>query len=781
MQRKRAQSKRQFRTQAERLQKLLAESVEREKLIQRALAKPGDNEPSTSSSESQPGPSTVLPTDAGRDAMFILPPLPETAEPTSSANSTGTSTDLNNSADSSSSACDIEMDEQTQRSEYHVDLTSLDVTGRQFLELPVDVRHEILTDLKALRKTSSWGRLQELPVQRDEFSEFQMRRLLKRCQVTRMLEKTEQEMGGGSMSLADIEQLLCEDGIVPMADSMASMAKQRVISDEHKRFLYVKSLKATLDEKKHKLKKGATVKGDNDGVDPGKPDVNAGPSSPKMIKLDVKKDPAIESAELTATVWNIENTDDESDEEQKPIIIDPPDDEDEAELQRAIQMSLEQDSDTNPFKEEKPVMLGGEFDEDLQKAIQLSLTQEPELACKTASDDEISSNADSDFLEVPDAADVSDCGFQPTQFVFEMNVAPPPDASMDFRHADLKLQVTIDPTLQPNAVDDLFADVFVPKPEPAESDQLKVVDETLPTQQDAIVAPPAPSPAKLDSILNRLNTEMQTLVKDKPEPSLPVADGEIIELDDNSEEETAPEAPMKMKQQDIAAFVTVTPSKSKTKNDANESNASTPPPFVKSPFFRKKTPKSSSGKKSGSGPTASADSSAKKALFPNEPPTHVMPPVKPVDLFASAASALRDATTADELAVMASSSRQTTRDLLLERNKQDRLGVSITDRMTDDCQHLLRMFGIPFVVAPMEAEAQCAYLNAAQLTDGTITDDSDIWLFGGRTVYRHFFDQDKRVKEYRADEVQRMFQVERNSLIQMAMLVGSDYTTGNNS
>lgn len=28
----------------------------------------------------------------------------------------------------------------------------------------------------------------------------------------------------------------------------------------------------------------------------------------------------------------------------------------------------------------------------------------------------------------------------------------------------------------------------------------------------------------------------------------------------------------------------------------------------------------------------------------------------------------------------------------------------------------------------MEAEAQCAFLDSIELTDGTITDDSDIWL-----------------------------------------------------
>ena len=57
----------------------------------------------------------------------------------------------------------------------------------------------------------------------------------------------------------------------------------------------------------------------------------------------------------------------------------------------------------------------------------------------------------------------------------------------------------------------------------------------------------------------------------------------------------------------------------------------------------------------------------------------------------------------------------------------------------------------------MEAEAQCAYLNEIHLTDGTITDDSDIWLFGGGTVYKNFFNQSKLVMEYKIENIEGIF------------------------
>ena len=54
----------------------------------------------------------------------------------------------------------------------------------------------------------------------------------------------------------------------------------------------------------------------------------------------------------------------------------------------------------------------------------------------------------------------------------------------------------------------------------------------------------------------------------------------------------------------------------------------------------------------------------------------------------------------------------------------------------------------------MEAEAQCAELDRAEQTHGTITDDSDVWLFGGRHVYKNFFSQNKYVEHYQCSDLQ---------------------------
>ena len=117
-------------------------------------------------------------------------------------------------------------------------------------------------------------------------------------------------------------------------------------------------------------------------------------------------------------------------------------------------------------------------------------------------------------------------------------------------------------------------------------------------------------------------------------------------------------------------------------------------------------------------------------------------------------------------------------ELYREKNRQERYANTTNNTMIRECQELLQLFGIPFVISPMEAEAQCATLEMQGLTQGTITDDSDIWLFGGKTVYKNFFANSKHVECYKASDVQQRFGLTRASLICLAILTGSDYTSG---
>ncbi|CAH1731205.1 unnamed protein product [Aphis gossypii] len=117
-------------------------------------------------------------------------------------------------------------------------------------------------------------------------------------------------------------------------------------------------------------------------------------------------------------------------------------------------------------------------------------------------------------------------------------------------------------------------------------------------------------------------------------------------------------------------------------------------------------------------------------------------------------------------------------DLASLHRTSDRMASSVTQKITSEIKGLLKLFGIPYITAPMEAEAQCAFLEKIGRTEGTVTDDSDVWLFGANVVYKDFFDNQKYVKQFKSIDIKQKFALSRNSFIQLAFLVGSDYTNG---
>lgn len=103
---------------------------------------------------------------------------------------------------------------------------------------------------------------------------------------------------------------------------------------------------------------------------------------------------------------------------------------------------------------------------------------------------------------------------------------------------------------------------------------------------------------------------------------------------------------------------------------------------------------------------------------------------------------------------------------------------TVSGEMIQECQELLQIFGIPYVTAPTEAEAQCAELLELKLVDGIVTDDGDAFLFGDVVVYRNMFSQAKYVESYESNVIERELGLDRKHMIELALLLGSDYTDG---
>lgn len=418
----------------------------------------------------------------------------------------------------------------------------------------------------------------------------------------------------------------------------------------------------------------------------------------------------------------------------------------------------------------------------------------------------ISSDAESDFIDVPENdADIENIlvsnSEKPLPSPFLMN-EPPSSTSKQFSPVDsidwttTKIEVSIDPNSLCTAEDDIFADIFQSNSEDhhiqkvRECDQEVIDDIELKNSCKKTKGVEKIENSKMINILNDLNDEITNVAS--------------ISLDQLLEKSSI--------QNNESKIETTTINKNAAEHTIQKMSETqtTPTKKIPQPFFVKKTPPSSKKKRSPASAGTSKheqnnDSSTKIIkslsqsfeLLPNKSINDEIPDEK--ETLRRAADVLREEKSENELKDIAIQLNQERRDLTSEINKKDRMGVSITEQMSMECMELLRLFGVPYIVAKMEAEAQCAYLNEINLTDGTITDDSvyfqhfesfivfiynmtwvsgDIWLFGGKTVYKNFFDQNKLVMEFKSCNIEKLFHLDRQKLIQLSFLVGSDYTQG---
>ncbi|XP_064539032.1 DNA excision repair protein ERCC-5 isoform X2 [Drosophila montana] len=228
---RRQQQRGKISNEADRIQALLLQSLAKEKVVQQALG--------TNAELLLKSPSKRAVTGKGsrndEDDLFKLPELPEA----SAAEIGESDCELDNTGGNTTS--DSSFDESTARHTYNASLQGIDVRSQHFKSLPADIRHEILTDIKETRKQSSWGRLHELPARSNDFSSFQMKRLLKRRAVQESLEQAQQEMGGHTLTYAELSEFFSEEGIV--TPTAIEQSTRQISSDEHTRFLLVRDLK----------------------------------------------------------------------------------------------------------------------------------------------------------------------------------------------------------------------------------------------------------------------------------------------------------------------------------------------------------------------------------------------------------------------------------------------------------------------------------------------------------------------------------------------------------
>ncbi|CAD7925445.1 unnamed protein product [Amoebophrya sp. A25] len=121
-------------------------------------------------------------------------------------------------------------------------------------------------------------------------------------------------------------------------------------------------------------------------------------------------------------------------------------------------------------------------------------------------------------------------------------------------------------------------------------------------------------------------------------------------------------------------------------------------------------------------------------------------------------------------------------DLRAEMHKAKRDEEFISQDMYEELKKLLYAFGVPYVEAPSEAEAQCAYLVEAKLANCVISDDSDVVVFSAKSgttkVFRHLFSSKGEAEKYTSRNISQLLGLAYDDMIALAMLLGCDYTMG---
>ncbi len=123
-----------------------------------------------------------------------------------------------------------------------------------------------------------------------------------------------------------------------------------------------------------------------------------------------------------------------------------------------------------------------------------------------------------------------------------------------------------------------------------------------------------------------------------------------------------------------------------------------------------------------------------------------------------------------------------------EMKKFARQKVSLSKEMVEDAKNILVALGIPIVQAPSEGEAQAAYMVSKGDCYGVVSQDFDNLIFGATRLIRNLSLAGKRKKGptyqryspemIKLQDVLNELKLNRDQLIILAILVGTDYNPG---
>ena len=681
------------------------------------------------------------------------------------------------------------------------DIHSLDVNSKYFKSLPTEVQYEILSEIKERRKQNSWNKMSEMPQNAEGFSGFQLERLRKRKQVQSTLENVGKTLG--EETAADLDANLFVGDREGLKKAKKEM--RRIVSSQDG---FTVMLSAIDDKEKDKVELCKMMRpvlenrelkssSDSDSSDVDSDDEK------ELLALKMAAENDMSQDEILALIKSNKRM-------EKKLLSDASDDE--------VQL-LEPQTVTSSLRR------GGKLhDGELASTSAIQVKEEPPPEIQRE-------NVNKDVLTIeikPDEVDImSDSGSSEEEDLFaDIFSSEQSTSKLDSILASTQAGNDGDKPRNPNAkvvesvtqfdhVDDVFAQVS------------KKVRKFSESEKEAAFHGRDKKKASVDDAPNSRKNEADEEVHKNIADSMKKSDHLWLKIaskwaDDKHESQPSTSKPKPKADFEVETANLVKEMKQKEREDRlmrfkkMDTNGGTKQAST-ADENKLEVDKSDKDLLCKLGVEMIEQSQLEKKVMENEGWTKPSEPEQSVVYGDAAPGFIRSkkydvvevelSTSKESLEVLEQAVEKLNHDededadnnsalteaelialqerlakeqdaLIAERGREERLAASMSDQMYADCQELLRLFGIPWVVSPTEAEAQCAFLDETGLSHGTITDDSDIWVFGGRTVYKNFFEKEKYCETFSLAEVTKHFGLTREKMILLAMLTGSDYTEG---
>ena len=655
-------------------------------------------------------------TQKGDKDLFELPPLPDSSQQSIH--------DLDSDSDQE------EYKEDLLRQINATDIHSMDVSSKEFRALPKELQYEVLSELIERRKQSSWNRMHEMPKSGGSFSGFQMKRLLNRSKVHKAKEDVGKEIGEDSALQVDANLFV---GDIEGIKKAKAEAKRVMSSASGHHILYVKDLKkaTTLAASTSRTE----IKEEDDEVQILEPSSfihasnrSGGLFAVKQEVLEEQDEEDIYQDEILKVIQSEAGLNKDTEPmpgssksyqpKESPMISDASDSNDEdsndsfedvpassntkKSIQIEINLSLKNDSDDDLFKDvfenEKAQQNSISIEFDPNKKVD----EEEDDLFKDVFEDEAKPQSSMSMEINPEK--VQDSEDDMFKDVF--------DEEPDQTKSKSSIEVAIRTDKQMD--DDLFADVFktpdiidtdeiptdVPKSDPTENmaEKMKQSDhlylkiaskymERKGSDNKEELLKKEKNYDKAD-VFDELDMETEKLIQEMKSNSKEKRLMKIKDLDQLQSEETKE--------------MTKEPSKDDTKKVLEGLGVR----HLNQEDYQAQVEQESSltkGEVYGDSVAGFVRSSRDANV---QEPDHEPTGIEIDEEILEKLDKEGEEFSRDELLELQNKLAQEQEGLIAERGQLDRLAATITDQMYNECQELLQLFGIPWIIAPSEVQFQ---------------------------------------------------------------------------